>query len=287
MSLKDKNLYYIGGVVRDEMLGVTSVDTDYCYEGNALEFANGMNVIRSNDLLGTVRILTDEGEVDIASTRTEIYPQKGHLPQVVKIGCPLKEDLKRRDFTINAMAKRTTDGELIDYFNGKDDLKNKKLRVLHKESFIDDPTRIIRGLKFSVRFGFELEEETKKLQDDYLNNVNYDMSYFRLKKELMDAFNLNKSEVLDKFIDQKMYKLLGDEQSFVKVNSSEIEKLLHEYDSEYVWLVYLGFFNLKNLPLTRAEKRILDWAKRLETEHATNNTPLESVIINRLRESLL
>ena len=68
------------------------------------------------------------------------------------------------------------------------DLENKKLRVLHDESFIDDPTRIIRGLKFAVRFGFELEEHTKKLQDEYLANINYDMSYKRVKKELIETF---------------------------------------------------------------------------------------------------
>ena len=284
MTLKDKNLYYIGGVVRDEMLGVKNVDTDYCYEGNAIEFAQSMNVIRSNPALGTVRVLIDDNEVDIASTRTETYPQKGHLPVVEKIGCSLQEDLKRRDFTINAMAKRTTDGEIIDYYGGKEDIRSKKLRVLHSESFIDDPTRIIRGLKFSVRFGFELDEETSKLQEAYLNNINYDMSYFRLKKELMDAFNLNKAEVYNRFVEQKMYRLLAEEQNFVNIDSDEIEKVLKEYNSGYTWLVYLGFFDLKNLPLTRAEKRILDWAKRLETEQPTNNTPFESVIINSLRK---
>ena len=84
----------------------------------------------------------DGREVDFASTRSESYPKKGHLPVVSNIGCALKDDLKRRDFTINAMAKRTTDGEVIDIFSGKEDIKAKKIRVLHNESFIDDPTRI-------------------------------------------------------------------------------------------------------------------------------------------------
>lgn len=98
------------------------------------------------------------------------------------IGCDLKEDILRRDFTVNALAKSTSTGEIIDYVGGLADLKTKTLRVLHDGSFIDDPTRIIRGLKFAVRFGFELEPHTKFLQDEYLKNVNYDMSYKRLKK---------------------------------------------------------------------------------------------------------
>ena len=169
----DKNLYYVGGVVRDELLNVKSLDTDLCYEGNAIEFAqnNNLNIIKENPKFGTVRVKLNEKEIDIASTRTETYPKKGHLPMVSNIGCSLKDDLKRRDFTINAMAKRTTNNELIDYFNGVEDINNKVLRVLHKDSFTDDPTRIIRGLKFAVRFNFELSDETKTFQNEYLSNI--------------------------------------------------------------------------------------------------------------------
>ena len=71
------------------------------------------------------------------------------------------------------MAKNTLSGAIIDYFSGLNDIKNKKIRVLHNKSFIEDPSRILRALKFSVRFNFELEENTKKLQEEYLNNINY------------------------------------------------------------------------------------------------------------------
>lgn len=92
MSLKDENLYFIGGVVRDEMLGIPSLDTDYCYEGDAIEFAKqkGLNILRENPAFGTVRVLFEDKEIDIASTREEFYPQKGHLPVVSNIGCALK-----------------------------------------------------------------------------------------------------------------------------------------------------------------------------------------------------
>ena len=95
MKLKDKNLYYVGGIVRDEILGIKNFDTDYCYEGNAIEFAQnlGLNIIKENPNFGTVRVLLNDKEIDIASTRTEIYPKVGHLPKVKNIGCSLYEDL--------------------------------------------------------------------------------------------------------------------------------------------------------------------------------------------------
>ena len=165
--------------------------------------------------------------IDFASTRSESYPKKGHLPVVEKIGCSLKEDVLRRDFTINALAKSVTTGEIVDYTGGLEDLKNKKLRVLHDGSFIDDPTRIIRGLKFSIRFGFDLEEHTKQLQDEYLANINYDMSYKRVKKELMETFNLNSQFAFNKFINEKIYKLVTpNDVELPKVN---IEGLVKEY----------------------------------------------------------
>ena len=184
-------LFFIGGVVRDELLGRESLDVDITYVGNAIEYCSKFGeVVQENPDFGTVRVAinplpnfshshSDNCEilpshrkrgqkvtVDFASTRSESYPRKGHLPVVEKIGCSLKEDVMRRDFTVNALAKSVMTGEIVDYVGGLEDLKNKKLRVWHDESFIDDPTRRMRGLKFATRFGFELEEHTKKLQDE-------------------------------------------------------------------------------------------------------------------------
>lgn len=290
--IEDSNLYYVGGVVRDEILNLKSFDTDFCYEGNAIEFAQkkGLNIIKVNPDFGTVRVLSDDGEIDIASTRTETYPRKGHLPKVENIGCSLREDLKRRDFTINAMAKRTTDGELIDYFNGLDDMKNKKLRILHKNSFIDDPTRIIRDLKFSVRLGFELSDDTRELQEEYLNNINYDMTYHRIRKELIETFNLDTPEAFDKFVEQGIYKLLGDAVNAPKIKGVDIHNALKDISTEYVWLFYIApfvetGFNIEKIYPHKMEKRILEWAERLKTQKPANNTPAESVVIRRLLDN--
>ena len=238
-----------------------------------------MNILRENPAFGTVRVLFEDKEIDIASTREEFYPQKGHLPVVSNIGCALKDDLKRRDFTINAMAKRTTDGEVIDILGGIDDIKSKKLRVLQDKSFEDDPTRILRALKFSLRFGFTLDGNTRLLQEEYLKNINYDMSYHRLKKELVETFNLNSQEAYERFTSEGIYKLLG---KFVHLPECHPDFMNLNYSGRHIWLIYLSFFNLDNLELTRAEKRIIEWAERLKTEKQTNNTPIESIIINEI-----
>lgn len=274
-------LFYIGGVVRDELLGRESLDVDITYVGNAIEYCSKFGeVVQVNPDFGTVRVAIPshpslcnthspigtmgEVTVDFASTRSESYPQKGHLPVVEKIGCSLKEDVMRRDFTINALAKSVTTGEIVDYVGGLEDLKNKKLRVLHDESFIDDPTRIIRGLKFATRFGFELEEHTKKLQDEYLANINYDMSYKRVKKELIEAFSLNSQSAFKAFIDQKIYKLVTPND--VEIPKVNVENLVTTYLADQpsscpaaIWLVYVGILgDLSRLPLTKIEQKILD-----------------------------
>lgn len=289
MPIRDKNLYYVGGVVRDNILKTPSFDTDFCYEGNAIEFAKekGLNIIKENPDFGTVRVLINGKEIDIASTREECYPKAGHLPVVKNIGCPLIDDLKRRDFTINAMATNTLSGEIIDYFNGMDDIKEKKLRILHDKSFIDDPSRIIRGLKFSVRFGFELSEDTKSLQDAYLSNINYDMSYHRLKKELIETFNLNKDVCFNKFLEQEIYKLLSKNQTPI-IPKNSISAILQKFPVENMWLTYLGLFNLENLELNSNEKEIIDKynliknvlpKNDIEICELFNDIPKESIIL--------
>ena len=332
INIKDNSnkLFFIGGIVRDEFLGRESFDIDITYVGNAIEYCSQFGeVVQVNPDFGTVRVKIspinplpnfslsppDKGEilfshkergqliVDFASTRSESYPRKGHLPVVDKIGCSLKEDVMRRDFTINALAKSVTTGEIVDYTGGLEDLKNKKLRVLHDESFIDDPTRIIRGLKFSVRFGFDLDEHTRKLQEEYLANINYDMSYKRVKKELIETFNHRFSPssafqassptigekgiyqlAFEKFINEKIYKLVTPNE--VELPSVNIEKLINKYEPENIWLIYVGVLgDLSRLPLTKIEQKILDDvpASVLKTDFelykAFENAQVESVLL--------
>lgn len=260
INIQDKNLFFIGGVVRDELLGKKSFDIDLTYVGDAIEYAKTIDnaeILQINDAFGTVKIKLNKQDIDIASTRSETYPQKGHLPQVSNLGCSLKEDILRRDFTINALAKSTLTNEIVDYTNGLEDIKNKTLRVLHNSSFIDDPTRIIRGLKFAIRFGFKLDDHTKKLQDEYLENINYDMSFKRLKKELVETFNLNSQEAFKIFAQEKMYKLIAP-QNF-EIPNINIENLINKYQPKNIWIIYIGLLsNISNLPLTKIEKNIVE-----------------------------
>jgi len=282
--LLDKNLYYVGGIVRDSFLGIKSLDTDLCFQGNAIDFATEnfkQYIVKINQSFGTVKIIINGNEVDIASTREESYPRPGHLPVIHNIGCILERDLFRRDFTINAMAKNTLTGDLYDPFDGKTDIKSKLIRVLHKNSFIDDPTRIIRALKFSGRFGFDIEPETKQLQEEYLSNINYDMSYHRLKKELIETFNINSGEIFNTFVKNKIYKLLGDNQTEPDIDGIIIQNAINTADYT-PWIIYLSFFNLKNLPLTKRERNIIEWISKLKTEKSTNNTPKESILIHNI-----
>ena len=263
MLLDDAKLYYIGGIVRDEILNIPCFDIDITYEGNAIEFSKTLDceIIQINDEFGTVKIKIGDDVIDLASTRDEEYPQKGHLPLVKDIGCSLKKDVLRRDFTINAIAKSVVNGEIVDYTGGLADIDKKVLRVLHDGSFIDDPSRIVRGLKFAVRFGFELEEHTRELQEEYLRNVNYDMSYKRLKKELMETFNLNLQCAYDRFFDLGIYRLLSD--NIPNRHENSIEDLVNRYPVDNVWIVYLGYMDIESLPLTKVEKKIVEDFKSL------------------------
>ena len=161
--------YLIGGFVRDLILGVKNLDVDISVEGNGIIFAEDFaeclkaKLIRHRRFGTATVIVKPQLKIDISTARKEFYPKPAHLP-VVSEGT-LKDDLLRRDFTINAMAISITGdnfGKLIDFFGGKDDLRNKKIRTLHNLSFIDDPTRILRAVRFEQRYGFKIEAGTLK-----------------------------------------------------------------------------------------------------------------------------
>jgi tRNA nucleotidyltransferase (CCA-adding enzyme) len=165
--------YLVGGFVRDLILGVKNLDLDIVVDGNGITFAHDyarrlQGTLVTHHRFGTATVsLNNHMKVDIASARKESYPQPAHLP-VVAPGT-LRDDLYRRDFTINAMALQITgagNGHLVDFFNGRKDLTRRKLRVLHPVSFIDDPTRILRGIRFEQRYGLAFERYTFKLLKD-------------------------------------------------------------------------------------------------------------------------
>lgn len=265
-------IYLIGGVVRDLILGKEIFDIDITVQGNATDFCHKMadkkicKILQvQNDLKTSKAIFQNKVEIDFASTRQEFYPRRGHLPVVVRIGCTLEEDVYRRDFTINSLALSLNErnfGEIIDYVGGVEDLKNKKLKVLHDNSFNEDPTRIIRGLKFAARFNLHRDEHTKELQNYYLqNSLHDDISWSRVKSELKQTFSLNNARVFDMFIANDVYKLIYGNKPDIK--GLEIKTLVDKYNPENVWLTYLGCsLNdkkiIENFCFTRQEKKIFD-----------------------------
>lgn len=162
--------YIVGGFVRDILLGEKNLDLDIAVEGDALAFVkllkNKMNLdVVTHPRFGTATANLRSGfKIDIASTRREYYPEPACLPRVAFSS--IHDDLYRRDFTINALAvkiNRQGFGELLDLFSGQKDLKEGKIRILHDQSFIDDPTRIVRAIRFEQRYHFSIEPETLKL----------------------------------------------------------------------------------------------------------------------------
>ncbi|MCS6957671.1 MAG: CBS domain-containing protein [Aquificaceae bacterium] len=162
-------VYLVGGVVRDLLMRKKIWDLDLVVEGNAIELAKRLSQVWHVDAhtfpeFGTAHMKIGEYKVELATTRRETYPHPGSYPVVE--WATLREDLLRRDFTINAMALSINSedfGTLIDYFGGLRDLKDGILRVLHPMSFVEDPVRILRALRFAGRFGFKLSKGTEKL----------------------------------------------------------------------------------------------------------------------------
>ncbi len=175
------HVYLVGGVVRDLLLGRENLDLDIVVEGDsggmtldaagsaagsiARQLASSTGgKLTSHPQFGTAKLKWRKWSVDFAAARSETYPNPGALP-VVAAGT-LADDLARRDFTINAMAVRLNPGSfgnLVDEHDGRRDLERGLVRVLHKESFVDDATRIWRGLRYEQRLGFRLERTTEKL----------------------------------------------------------------------------------------------------------------------------
>jgi tRNA nucleotidyltransferase (CCA-adding enzyme) len=160
----EEPVYLVGGAVRDLLLGHPRADVDLVVEGDAAALAERLGgAAAEHERFGTVKVEVDGHEVDVATARTEAYPEPGALP-VVAPAADLEADLSRRDFTINAMAI-PLDGEvrLIDPHGGEGDLGQGLLRILHPRSFEDDPTRAIRAARYAARFDFTLEPETERL----------------------------------------------------------------------------------------------------------------------------
>ena len=161
--------YLVGGSVRDLLRGESNLDIDIVVEGDGITFAKALGKklkakVISHLRFGTAVVITDQLKFDVATARTEYYESPGVLPKV-EISS-IKKDLYRRDFTINTLAVKLNPdnfGQILDFFGGQRDLREKTIRILHNLSFIEDPTRAFRAIRFSERFSFKISKHTKNL----------------------------------------------------------------------------------------------------------------------------
>lgn len=209
---KNHRVFLVGGLVRDVFLGLEAKDVDILVEGPAIDFVKEIkdnwkerfvnfaspHKVISFPRYGTIKlnfleeVVSGLRELDFSTAREESYPQAGLAPEV-KVST-LLPDLARRDFTVNAIAVEILpSGEflLFDQHQGLSDLENKSLRILHQKSFLDDPARLIRGMRFKNRFSFAFEKGTEQLfkeavTNNYLKSLPANRLFDEFKKALKE-----------------------------------------------------------------------------------------------------
>ncbi|MHB1126843.1 MAG: CBS domain-containing protein [Bacillota bacterium] len=260
-SLADQlgwGIYLVGGCVRDLLLGVPSLDLDLVVEGEGVTLAEEAAALLDARLqvhqrFGTATLTMKDGiKLDIATARKEYYQYPAALPTVE--ASSLREDLYRRDFTINAMAIRLNRkgfGYLIDFFSGEDDLEKGLVRILYNLSFVEDPTRILRAIRFEQRYAFALERETlgfarRAVSEGLLGRVTSSRLGQELRLILQDKNVVGASKRMEELaIWERAYPLFRpgvEEWRALERIPPLLEKALGAVWAEDLrpWLVYLG-----------------------------------------------
>ena len=187
--------YVVGGPVRDQLLGIPYNDLDITVAGSALPLAERLATAVGGRLtvhqrFGTATVSMPDFAIDLVTARSESYYHPGALPQV-RVGT-VADDLARRDFTINAMAASITDESLalVDPHGGRADLEAGLVRTLHPLSFVDDPTRIFRAIRYEQRFSFRIEDQTlNELRHAVEHGALATLTGDRVRHELERIFN--------------------------------------------------------------------------------------------------
>jgi len=187
------NAYVVGGFVRDLIIREENLDIDIVIEGDAIDFARKFSDISNGELtihekFQTAYVYLDHNlQIDIVTARKEYYEYPGALP-TVEIGS-IKDDLFRRDFTINSIAMQLNGdqfGKIVDFYGGRRDLYEGIIRILYNLSFIEDPTRVFRAVRFEQRYGFMMDEKTEEFAIDAVNsNMLHKLSQERIYSEFL------------------------------------------------------------------------------------------------------
>ena len=288
----DTPVFLIGGIVRDILLDRPNEDIDIVAEGDGIRLARGLKdtyggEVVEHESFGTATWLTTSGlSIDVVSSRLEYYEKPAALPEVET--SVLGDDLQRRDFTINAMAIRLNEeafGELIDPFGGQLDLVNKNIKILHNISFIEDPTRIFRAIRFEERFGFRMDEQTEKFALESIDKVVH-VSPQRINEEMKRLFKEGEPErVLRRLFQLQVFQQFGIQEVQVEaacLAAHALGQLYREHkltasgmdeeqpsSFEYFLLPFYGddkLFAAAKFALTKTELKLLGEITELQTD---------------------
>ena len=257
-------VYVVGGFVRDLLLSVPNHDIDLVIEGNGELFAHTLaervhgRVSRHDKFLTAIVIFTDkdgkEHKIDVATARLEYYEHPAALPMVEV--SPIKMDLARRDFTINSLAVRldADSDRLVDFFGGQRDIKDNVIRVLHTLSFVEDPTRCLRAVRFEQRYNFHMGKNTEKLiknaaQLKILDRLTHQRIFYEYRQICHEPnpvaclFRLEELGILKEIFPKTT--LLKKKRTILEEIHKYITwyQMLYQKDPIHAWILYLWGLN--------------------------------------------
>jgi tRNA nucleotidyltransferase (CCA-adding enzyme) len=256
----NQRAFLVGGCVRDLLLEYPCKDYDFLIEGDAIALAEKLQPVFyckliKNPSFHTVKLLFPHTEMDLASTRTEYYEYPAALPKVTSGS--LREDLLRRDFSINCLAislepKRF--GTMLDFYHGYDDLKHKKIRILHNLSFIEDPSRIFRAIVYAIRYDFAIEEQTKEFAIQAMKSGLFkNTTRFRILSSFIDLLNepICMTKAFQMMEDLNALQIISEEfviGSLQRFALNRSKQVLKQYYNGPRWILFIAIMTI-SLPL--------------------------------------
>jgi tRNA nucleotidyltransferase (CCA-adding enzyme) len=296
----DATVYCVGGYVRDLFLQVSNFDVDLVVEGDGRELATRMadqlgGKVRVHERFGTATLILNDGtKIDVATARTEYYEFPAALPMVEKAS--IKEDMYRRDFTINTLALCLNPGkfgDLIDYFGGRKDIQNRYIRILYNLSFVEDPTRILRAIRFEQRYKFTIEPDTLRFAQDAIERRMFGkLSFKRIMTELILILSeKDPLSALERMKETGVWEYILPEVKLEELNRITVKRIpvvLGWWEARYYgseirpWLVYLLVIFSK---LTTAQ--VAEILKRYPLDRYALRCIEDSVLVPQLAQEII
>lgn len=281
--------YLVGGFVRDLLLKYSNLDVDIVVEGDGIAFAKKVikkfeGRIRSHKKFGTaVVVLPNDFHIDFASARSEYYEHPAALPSVEKSS--IYQDLHRRDFSVNSMAialNKKNFGQILDFFGGQRDILEKRIKIMHNLSFIEDPTRIFRAVRFEQRYGFCMDSQTENLARNAIGMKLVDeLTTSRVREELVALFSESKSwRVVMRLDNLKALRTIHPQLKstlYVIKRLKEIQSSFYKLSDEFSpkplhWIVnMIGLFY--DVPLNEVEK----WCSKMKMKKKFTDKIIQGV----------